>query len=341
MEEHSSFLEVQDLSVRFPVRRSFLQALSGKKKSFLTAVDHVSLKMNQGETLGLVGESGCGKSSLARAIIGLYPLSSGKVILSDTVISELSRKERRRQAGRIQMVFQDPYSSLNPRMSVRAMLKEVLMQHRICTREEADGRIAELLHVVGLSDEHADRLPADFSGGQRQRLGIARALALHPQLIIADEPVSALDVSIQAQIINLLSDLRQQLNLTMLFISHDLQVVRYISDRIAVMYLGTIMEYGPAEEIFRHPRHPYTKVLLDAAPKMTREARETKSQEAAIHGDLPSPVNLPEGCRFHPRCRFASERCKAAAPELAECSPGHFCACHFPLGGSRNDGTES
>ena len=340
MAEHNSFLEVRDLSVRFPVHRSILQVLSGKKRSYLTAVDHVSLEMNQGETLGLVGESGCGKSSLARAIIGLYPLSSGQVVLSGTVISELSKKERRQQAGRIQMVFQDPYSSLNPRMSVRAMLKEVLLQHQICSRSESDAKIAELLEMVGLSEEHADRLPADFSGGQRQRLGIARALALNPQLIIADEPVSALDVSIQAQIINLLSDLQKQLNLTMLFISHDLQVVRYVSDRIAVMYLGTIMEYGPAEGVFRNPRHPYTKVLLDAAPKMTREARETKSQEAAIHGDLPSPVNLPGGCRFHPRCRFATEQCKTQAPALTACSDGHFCACHYPIGGTQDAAAE-
>ena len=340
MTAHEHFLQVRDLSVRFPIHRSILQVLSGKKQKYLTAVDHVSLNMNKGETLGLVGESGCGKSSLARAIIGLYPLADGQVIFSDTVISEMSHKERRRQAGKIQMVFQDPYSSLNPRMSVRTMLREALLQHHICLRKDVDQRIAELLSMVGLSDEYADRLPADFSGGQRQRIGIARALALNPQVIIADEPVSALDVSIQAQIINLLSDLQKQLDLTMLFISHDLQVVRYISDRIAVMYLGAIMEYGPAEEVFQNPLHPYTKVLLNAAPKMTREARETKTREAAIRGDLPSPVNLPAGCRFHPRCRFASDLCRTKEPEIAVCSAGHYCACHLHTGGTGNVQTE-
>ncbi len=328
-EQKEPLLRLEDVSTRFLIPQSILDAARRRPKQYLTAVDHVSLDVCRGDTLGLVGESGCGKSTLAKTIIGLYKPSGGRVVFAGTELTSMSRKELRNNCSNIQMVFQDPYSSLNPRMSVRAALREELTVHHMCPPAEINARIAELLEMVGLSEQQASRLPGAFSGGQRQRIGIARALALNPQIIIADEPVSALDVSIQAQVINLLIELQRKLGLTVLFISHDLRVVRYVSSRVAVMYLGKIMELGETDDLFEHPLHPYTDILLRAAPKMSSDARDTKNE--AIHGDPPSPIRLPAGCRFHPRCPYAGERCRQEQPELREIRPGHFCACHHPL----------
>ena len=326
-------LEVTDLCKSFPLKYGVLDAVMRKERKHLTAVDHVSFTLNAGETLGLVGESGCGKSTLARTVINLYNPTGGKVVFAGVDFSQLSKHELRNSCKDIQMIFQDPYSSLNPRMTVRQVLREELLHHNMCTKDEVDARIIQLLELVGLSEDQADRLPSAFSGGQRQRIGIARALAVQPKLIIADEPVSALDVSIQAQIINLLCDLQEKLGLSLLFISHDLRVVRYISDRVAVMYLGAMVETAPTDTLYTAPAHPYTKVLLAAAPSM--EENKVDDKKAAVLGELPSPINLPSGCRFHPRCPYADELCRTESPKLrclAETPEGpHMCACHHPL----------
>ena len=321
-------LEVRNLSKRFPLKHGVIDAIMRRPRRAVNAVTNVSLTLNEGETLGLVGESGCGKSTLARAIIQLYKPSEGTVVFAGAELTSLQKKELRESARAIQMIFQDPYSSLNPRMTVRTMLREELLHHKMCEKPEVNQRIKELLELVGLSPEHADRLPSAFSGGQRQRIGIARALAVKPKLIIADEPVSALDVSIQAQIINLLIELQEKLGLSVLFISHDLRVVRYISDRVAVMYLGSLVEVAETNELYDHPRHPYTEVLLAAAPSMDEDAHLTR---AAVKGELPSPINVPKGCHFHPRCPFADERCASEPPELRDLGGGHIVACHHPL----------
>ena len=329
----SPLLEVTDLCTSFPLKYGVLDAVMRKERKHLTAVDHVSFSLNAGETLGLVGESGCGKSTLARTVINLYNPTGGKVVFAGVDFSQLSKHELRNSCKDIQMIFQDPYSSLNPRMTVRQVLREELLHHNMCTKDEVDARIIQLLELVGLSEDQADRLPSAFSGGQRQRIGIARALAVQPKLIIADEPVSALDVSIQAQIINLLCDLQEKLGLSILFISHDLRVVRYISDRVAVMYLGAMVETAPTDTLYTAPAHPYTKVLLAAAPSM--EENKVDDKKAAVLGELPSPINLPSGCRFHPRCPYADELCRTESPKLrclAETPEGpHMCACHHPL----------
>ena len=329
----SPLLEVTDLCKSFPLKYGVLDAVMRKERKHLTAVDHVSFSLNAGETLGLVGESGCGKSTLARTVINLYNPTGGKVVFAGVDFSQLSKHELRNSCKDIQMIFQDPYSSLNPRMTVRQVLREELLHHNMCTRDEVDARIIQLLELVGLSEDQADRLPSAFSGGQRQRIGIARALAVQPKLIIADEPVSALDVSIQAQIINLLCDLQEKLGLSILFISHDLRVVRYISNRVAVMYLGAMVETAPTDTLYTAPAHPYTKVLLAAAPSM--EENKVDDKKAAVLGELPSPINLPSGCRFHPRCPYADELCRTESPKLrclAETPEGpHMCACHHPL----------
>ena len=328
---NTPLLRLENVSTRFAIPQGILDAVRKKPKQYLTAVDQVTLDVESGDTLGLVGESGCGKSTLAKTVIGLYQPTSGRILFQGEDLAAMTRQQRRARSGDIQMVFQDPYSSLNPRMTVREVLQEELRVHDMCPPEEMDRRIVELLEMVGLTEQQADRLPSAFSGGQRQRIGIARALALNPKIIIADEPVSALDVSIQAQVINLLIELQQKLGLTVLFISHDLQVVRYISNRVAVMYLGRTMELGETDPLFAHPLHPYTDILLKAAPRMTAEARQKKT--AAIHGDLPSPIHLPTGCRFHTRCPYATDLCRQTEPELREVCPGRFCACHHPLEG--------
>ena len=316
----SPLLEVTDLCKSFPLKYGVLDAVMRKERKHLTAVDHVSFSLNAGETLGLVGESGCGKSTLARTVINLYNPTGGKVVFAGVDFSQLSKHELRNSCKDIQMIFQDPYSSLNPRMTVRQVLREELLHHNMCTKDEVDARIIQLLELVGLSEDQADRLPSAFSGGQ-------------PNLIIADEPVSALDVSIQAQIINLLCDLQEKLGLSILFISHDLRVVRYISDRVAVMYLGAMVETAPTDTLYTAPAHPYTKVLLAAAPSM--EENKVDDKKAAVLGELPSPINLPSGCRFHPRCPYADELCRTESPKLrclAETPEGpHMCACHHPL----------
>ena len=329
-EKPRTLLEVSQLSKSFPLKHTVFDAILRRPKQKLTAVDNVSFTLNEGETLGLVGESGCGKSTLARTVINLYRPTAGRVVFAGTNFSELTKKELRDRCKDIQMIFQDPYSSLNPRMTVRQVLREELLHHKMCPKAEVDKRISELLELVGLSEEHAERLPSAFSGGQRQRIGIARALAVQPKLIIADEPVSALDVSIQAQIINLLIDLQDKLGLSILFISHDLRVVRYISDRVAVMYLGRMVETADTEALYDNPRHPYTNVLLAAAPSM--EADRADEKKAAVLGELPSPINLPSGCRFHPRCPYCTEVCKQESPELRDLGGGHMVACHHPLG---------
>jgi oligopeptide transport system ATP-binding protein len=312
----------------FPVRQGVLLQ---REIARVHAVDDVSFELRAGETLGLVGESGCGKSTLARCIARLYPLTSGSVVFEGRDISRLSRRQLRPVRRDLQMVFQDPYASLNPRKRVGAVIADPLHIHHWGTREQIKKRVSELLELVGLSPEHVNRYPHEFSGGQRQRIGVARALAMHPRLIIADEPVSALDVSIRAQVINLLDDLQDELNLTYIFIAHDLGVVRHVSDRIAVMYLGKIVEISPAEELYQRPLHPYAEALLSAVPIPDPDLSEQRTQ-IVLEGDVPSPVAPPSGCRFHTRCRYATEICSQQEPELVEYgNQGHLAACHHPL----------
>jgi oligopeptide transport system ATP-binding protein len=311
----------------FPIRKGILQ----REVARVHAVDDVSLEVRTGETLGLVGESGCGKSTLARCIARLYDLTGGSLTFEGRDISRLSRRQLRPVRREMQMVFQDPYASLNPRKRVGAILSDPLRIHNYGDRAKIRSRVQELLGLVGLSPEHVNRYPHEFSGGQRQRIGVARAIALHPKLIIADEPVSALDVSIRAQVINLLDDLQDELSLTYVFIAHDLGVVRHISDRIAVMYLGKIVEISPAEELYRRPVHPYTEALLSAVPLPDPDL-SAKREQIVLEGDVPSPVTPPSGCRFHPRCRYATEICAREEPPLVmHGSQGHAAACHHPL----------
>jgi oligopeptide transport system ATP-binding protein len=326
--EDGVLLRVDHLTKYFPIRRGIvLQREVGR----VHAVDDVSLEVRSGETIGLVGESGCGKSTLGKCIIRLHPLTGGSVTFAGTDISRLSRRALRPIRGDMQMVFQDPYASLNPRKRVGTIIADPLRIHGKYTSKQLKDRVAELLQLVGLSPEHVNRYPHEFSGGQRQRIGVARALALHPKLIIADEPVSALDVSIRAQVINLLDDLQDSLGLTYIFIAHDLGVVRHVSDRIAVMYLGKIIEVSPAEELYKRPVHPYTEALLSAVPIPDPKVAEGRSQ-VVLEGDVPSPIEPPSGCRFHPRCRYATEICKLEEPALsAYGSADHQAACHHPL----------
>ena len=320
-------LRAEHVRKYFPIRKGTIVA---REVARVHAVDDVSLEVRSGETLGLVGESGCGKSTLARCLVRLHSLTGGSVSFAGRDISRLSRRALRPLRREMQMVFQDPYASLNPRKRVGSILGDPLRIHHSGSRRHISERVRELLEIVGLSPEHVNRYPHEFSGGQRQRIGVARALALHPRLIVADEPVSALDVSIRAQVINLLDDLQDDLGLTYIFIAHDLGVVRHVSDRIAVMYLGKIVEVSPAEELYRRPVHPYTEALLSAVPVPDPDLAERREQ-IVLEGDVPSPVAPPAGCRFHPRCRYATEICSREEPPLVEHVPGHLAACHHPL----------
>ena len=297
------------------------------KKKFVHAVNDVSFDIMPGETFSLVGESGCGKSTTGKLIDHLITPDSGEIWFEGKEISKISQNEMRPLRADIQMVFQDPYGSLNPRMKVQDLIGEPLLIHTKMTAGERLKKVHELLNVVGLSASHGERYPHEFSGGQRQRIGIARALTVNPKLIIADEPVSALDVSIQAQVLNLLQQLQEEYNLTYLFIFHDLSVVEMISDRIGVMYLGTIVETADKKELYAHPKHPYTRALLSAVPIPDPEK---KSKRIILQGDLPSPSNPPSGCLFHTRCPHCTEKCKAERPQPVEVSPGHIVKCHYP-----------
>jgi oligopeptide/dipeptide ABC transporter ATP-binding protein len=308
-------VEIKDLKKYFPVPH----------KQVVRAVDGVSFTINRGETLGLVGESGCGKTTVGRCILRLIEPTSGEIRFDGRDLLKLGRGEMRAIRRRMQIIFQDPYSSLNPRMKVGSIIAEPLEIHRVGDRRERKDRVAELLRVVGLDPDYANRYPHQFSGGQRQRIGIARALALNPDFIVADEPVSALDVSVQAQVVNLMQDLQERFGLTYLFISHGLAVVKHISTRVGVMYLGKLVELAPAEEIYANPLHPYTQALLRAIPIPDPDAKRRTAQK--LGGDVPNPIAPPGGCRFHTRCRQAMEICGNEEPELVEVSPSHFVAC--------------
>ena len=312
-------VEVRNLKLYFQVAAGFM------KTAMLKAVDDVSFSIGRGETLGLVGESGCGKTTVGRALLHLYKPTAGEVIFDGRKVDKSTMSEFRRRA---QMVFQDPYSSLNPRMTVGDIVAEPIDVHKLCkTKQERNERVRELLATVGISSEQATRYAHEFSGGQRQRIGIARALASNPEFIVCDEPVSALDVSIQAQVVNMLEDLQHQMGLSYLFIAHDLSVVKHISDRIAVMYLGHIVEMAEANELHRHPAHPYTISLLSAVP-IPDPNRARESQRIVLEGDVPSPMRMPSGCPFRTRCARATAKCAECRPELREVAPGHVAACH-------------
>ncbi|MEE8503695.1 MAG: dipeptide ABC transporter ATP-binding protein [candidate division NC10 bacterium] len=315
-------LVVKNLKKYFPLKRGIWFGEGAEVR----AVDGVSFEVRRGETMGLVGESGCGKSTMARLILRLLEPTAGEVYFGKASVFETNKEEMRQLRRRMQIVFQDPYSSLDPRMSVDEIVGEGLTIHRLARGKEKTDRVVDLLEMVGLGREHMGRYPHEFSGGQRQRIGIARALAVGPEFLIADEPVSALDVSIQAQIINLFEDLQEQLGLTYLFIAHDLRVVKHISDRVAVMYLGQIVELADSDELYRNPLHPYTQALLSAIPEVDPQS---KRQRIFLEGDPPSPVQIPSGCRFHPRCPKRFDRCDQEEPVLREVSAGHWVSCHL------------
>ena len=327
-EREETLLKVDHLVKQFPVKQTLFEIVGRRPVKYVRAVDDVSFGVRRGETVGLVGESGCGKSTLAKTVCRLYAPDGGHVLFGGADVFAMDKNALRDARYKMQMVFQDPYSSLNPRMTVRQMFYEVLSVHKLCARKDREQECLKVLDLVGLDRNALDRYPSQFSGGQRQRISIARALIMRPEVLIADEPVSALDVSIQAQVINLLIDLKASLNLTMLFISHDLRVIRYISDRVVVMYLGSIVEMGEAEALFEHPRHPYTDILMKAAPAVDPDSH---GREYAIQGETPSPLNIPNGCRFHPRCPYAQEKCRQDAPVLRDIGDGRCVACHFML----------
>jgi len=316
-------LQLNNVQTHFPVHSGFIRR---RRVGAVKAVDGVTLSLRRGEVLGLVGESGCGKSTLARTILQLVPTTGGTVVLEGRNLTTATAADLLRARRDLQMVFQDPYASLNPRLTVGAALAEPLLVHRVCSRAEVPARVAELIALVGLAPAARHKYPHEFSGGQRQRIAIARALALRPKVIIADEPVSALDVSIQAQILNLLASLVRSMNLSLIFIAHDLSVVKHLSDRIAVMYLGKIVELGPAADVIERPLHPYTRALVSAIPVPDPDAERAR-QRIVLQGDPPSPINPPLGCAFHPRCQYAQDRCKAAIPPLAAAGDSREVAC--------------
>jgi oligopeptide transport system ATP-binding protein len=317
-------VSLRDVRKYFPVTRGLLRRRAGDLK----AVDGVSFDIYRGETLGLVGESGCGKTTTGRTLLQLYPATSGEIRLDGVDLTSLRGKDLRRMRQRMQMIFQDPYASLNPRMTVGGIVAAPLKIHGVARGKEAVGRVAELLDLVGLSPSFVNRYPHEFSGGQRQRIGIARALALNPDFLVCDEPIAALDVSIQAQVVNLLLELQEQLGLTYLFIAHDLTMVRHISDRVAVMYLGKIVELTDRDRLYANPLHPYTRALLSAMP-VPDPAFERQREHILLEGDLPSPADPPAGCNFNTRCSLVFDACYEADPELKEVSQGHWVACHL------------
>ena len=319
-------LEVKDLKKHFPIQRGFFRKTVG----YVKAVDGVSFYIKKGETFGLVGESGCGKTTTGRCLLRLVEPTSGEIIFDDenmgrVHVETLDKEQMRRLRRNIQIVFQDPYSSLNPRLTLKRIVGEPLVVNKVATGKELEDRIAELLRAVGLRPEFMDRYPHAFSGGQRQRISLARALALNPRFIVADEPVSALDVSVQAQVLNLMEDLQEDFDLTYLFVAHDLSVIEHISDRVAVMYVGKLVESAETEELFMNPKHPYTEALMSAVPKPDPRAR---SERVVLAGEVANPANPPSGCYFHPRCRYAQEICSVEAPVLQEISAEHFVSCH-------------
>ena len=322
--ENNVLLRVENLKMYFPIYRGIIRQQVGA----VHAVDDMSFEVFKGETLGLVGESGCGKSTTGRVILQLYRPTAGKVFFDGIDLTALKGEPLRRMRRRMQMIFQDPYASLNPRMTIGDIVGEPFLVHGTVPRSEVRDRVADLLKLVNLNPDFASRYPHEFSGGQRQRIGIARALALQPAFIVCDEPISALDVSIQAQVVNLLEDLQKEFGLTYLFIAHDLSMVRHISDRVAVMYLGVIVELADRFELYHHPLHPYTQALLSAVP-IPDPVAEQKRQRIILQGDVPSPVNPPSGCRFRTRCPLAQAVCAEAKPEFREISPGHWVACHL------------
>ncbi len=320
---NTPLLEVRHLKKYFPAATDFF----GRTTAHVKAVDDVSFTIQAGETLGLVGESGCGKSTVGRTLIHLYQPTAGEILIQGQPAAQLAAAKQLSRT--LQMIFQDPYASLNPRMTIGQILNEPLSLHQVVPKEERQEKIAALLSLVGLMPDHANRFPHEFSGGQRQRIGIARALAVNPKLLICDEPISALDVSIQAQIVNLLEDLQAELGLTYLFIAHDLAMVKHISHRVAVMYLGKIVEIAPSSELYDHPQHPYTQALLSAIPVPDPDAA-AKLERIRLTGDLPAPIDLPAGCRFRTRCRYALPVCAEQEPPLAAIGPDHQAACHLP-----------
>jgi oligopeptide/dipeptide ABC transporter ATP-binding protein len=325
-----TLVHIEDVYKHFPIKQGIIFQ---KEIARVHAVDGVSLEVGRGETLGVVGETGCGKSTLARCITGLHPVTRGRIVFDGTDITKLRGGRLKTFRRDVQMIFQDPYGSLNPRRRVGSIIADPFVIHKIASGADLKKRVQELMELVGLNPEHYNRFPAEFSGGQRQRIGVARALALRPKLVVCDEPVSALDVSIQAQVINLLKDLQKELGLTYIFIAHDLSVVRHVSDRVAVMYLGKVAELSEGERLYDRPRHPYTNALLSAASIADPDKSE-KRQQIVLVGDVPSPINPPSGCRFHPRCPKAQERCATEEPALVARSgdsDDHITACHFPV----------
>lgn len=317
-------IEIKNLKKYFTVKKSIIN----NENKVIRAVDGVSFYINKGETFGLVGESGCGKSTLGRTITMLYDVTEGEVIFNNTNISNIKKRDMKKFYSKIQTIFQDPYSSLNPYMTVKELIEEPLKLHTKLSKSNRENKIDEILKLVGLKESDKNKFPYEFSGGQCQRIGIARAISTEPEFILCDEPISALDVSIQAQVVNMLEDLQEKLGLTYLFVAHDLSMVRHISDRIGVMYLGKIVEISESEELYENPLHPYTKGLISSIP-IADPIKARKSEIEIIKGDLPSPINIPSGCRFHTRCPYATEKCMQVEPEMREISDNHQVACHL------------